>query len=311
MTPPPSATRTTPPATARFVPRKQPPGSDAGTSSPGGAGSSVSQISDKDFARISEFIYRQAGIALTPAKKTLVAGRLYRRLAVVNAEGYGEYLDHIQTDPADGEMQVAIDLLTTNETYFWREARHFELAEQLAVKAVEERRPFRVWSAASSSGEEGYTLAMVLDNLRASGRPVDWSVFGSDISTRVLQTARRGLYPIDRATQLPPALLKKYCRKGTGPQAGYLLVDRALREKVTFEQINLIENLPETPMFDMIFLRNVMIYFDLPTKAAVVTRLLTRLKPGGTFCVGLAETLNGISHNLKASGPGAYTKPIG
>ena len=303
-----STTRPRSPATACFVPGKQLRGPETAAAPPSGASNMVSQISDRDFSRISDFIYRHAGIALTPAKKTLVAGRLYRRLEVVNVKGYGEYLDHILADPADGEMQVAIDLLTTNETYFWREARHFELAEQLALKAAAEHRPFQVWSAASSSGEEIYTLAMVLDNLRASGRPVDWHVFGSDISTRVLRAAQRGLYPMDRATQLPPALLKKYCRKGTGPQAGYLLVDRALREKVRFEKINLIENLPETPMFDMIFLRNVMIYFDLPTKAAVVARLLTRLKPGGTFCVGLAETLNGIAHGLQASGPGAYTK---
>ena len=116
---------------------------------------------------------------------------------------------------------------------------------------------------------------------------------------RVLKSAQRGLYPMDRATQLPPALLKKYCRKGTGPQAGYLLVDRALRERVSFSQINLVQTLPQTPLFDMIFLRNVMIYFDAATKAAVVARLIERLKPGGTFCVGLAETLNGIATGLR------------
>lgn len=279
-----------------------------GASSPQGAPGTAVSISDKDFSRISAFIYQQAGIALTPAKKTLVAGRLFRRLDVVGAQTYGDYLDHLLAHPDDGEMQVAIDLLTTNETYFWREARHFELAEQLAREAAANRKSFSVWSAASSSGEEVYTLAMVLDSIRAGGLPLEWNVFGSDISTRVLRTAERGLYPMDRATQLPQALLKKYCRKGTGPQAGYLLVDRALRSKVQFAQINLIEDLPDTPMFDMIFLRNVMIYFDLPTKAAVVTRLLTRLKPGGTFCVGLAETLNGISHGLQSAGPGAYRK---
>jgi glycosyltransferase involved in cell wall biosynthesis len=150
--------------------------------------------------------------------------------------------------------------------------------------------------------------AMVLENIRVGGVALDWQIMGSDISSRVLTTARRGLYPMDRATQLPQPLLKKYCRRGTGPQAGYLLVERSLREKVEFRSINLVENLPELPSFDMIFLRNVMIYFDNPTKAAVVTRLLTRLKPGGTLCVGLAETLNGIVPGLVSAGPGAYRK---
>lgn len=269
---------------------------------------SASAISDRDFARISEFIYKSAGISLTANKKTLVAGRLFRRLEVVGANTYGEYLDHVENGPADGEMQTAIDLLTTNETYFWREARHFELAERLAREAAAARRPFSIWSAACSTGEEVYTLAMVLENIRSGGTPLDWTVTGSDISVRVLRSAQRGLYPMDRSTQLPQALLKKFCRKGTGPQAGYLLVDRALREKVGFAQINLVESLPDTPTYDMIFLRNVMIYFDAPTKTAAVTRLLTRLKPGGTFCVGLAETLNGIVTGLKGNGPGAYLK---
>jgi chemotaxis protein methyltransferase CheR len=269
---------------------------------------SASAISDRDFTRISDFIYRSAGIALTPSKKTLVAGRLFRRLEVVGAGSYGEYLDIVEAGPADGEMQTAIDLLTTNETYFWRESRHFELAERLAREAAAARRPFSIWSAACSTGEEVYTLAMVLDSVRAGGMPLDWRIVGSDISTRVLRTAQRGLYPLDRSSQLPQALLRKYCRKGTGPQAGYLLVDRALRGKVEFVQINLVDSLPDTALFDMIFLRNVMIYFDAPTKSAVVTRLLTRLKPGGTFCVGLAETLNGIVGGLKSSGPGAYCK---
>lgn len=265
---------------------------------------SAAAISDRDFERISQFIYKNAGIALTPAKKTLVAGRLFRRLEVVGAATYGEYMDCVERGAADGEMQVAIDLLTTNETYFWREARHFELAECLA----RERRGFTVWSAASSTGEEVYTLVMVLDSVRAGAASFDWQVSGSDISMRVLKSAQRGLYPLDRATQLPPALLKKYCRKGTGPQAGYLLVDRALRERVSFSQINLVQTLPPTPLFDMIFLRNVMIYFDAATKAAAVARLIERLKPGGTFCVGLAETLNGIASGLSGSGPGSYIK---
>jgi chemotaxis protein methyltransferase CheR len=268
----------------------------------------ASAITDREFQRISKFIHEQAGIALAPNKKTLVAGRLFRRLEVVGAANYGEYLDHVEAAGGETEFQVAIDLLTTNETYFWREARHFELAGTLAREAAAARRSFSVWSAASSTGEEAYTLAMVFEDIRVGGIALDWEIMGSDISSRVLATARRGLYPMDRSTQLPQPLLRKYCRRGTGPQAGYLLVDRKLREKVEFRAINLVESLPELPLFDMIFLRNVMIYFDNTTKAAVVNRLLTRLKPGGTLCVGLAETLNGIVAGLAGAGPGAYRK---
>lgn len=263
-------------------------------------------FSDQEFGRISRFIHEQAGIALTANKKTLVASRLLRRLEVVGASSYGEYLDHVEGAGGGEELQVAIDLLTTNETYFWREARHFELAEAMARAAAGARRAFSVWSAACSSGEEVYTLAMVLENIRVGSDALDWQVMGSDVSSRVLAKARRGLYPMDRAAQLPLPLLKKYCRRGTGPQAGYLLVDRGLREKVAFRSINLIEELPELPAFDMIFLRNVMIYFDNPTKAAVVKRLLKHLKPDGALCIGLAETLNGIVSGLVATGPGTY-----
>ena len=270
--------------------------------------STPSAISERDFQRICRFIHEQAGIALSPNKKTLVAGRLFRRLEVVGAADYGEYLDHVEASGGEAEFQVAIDLLTTNETYFWREARHFELAERLARDAAAARRGFSVWSAASSTGEEAYTLAMVFEGIRVAGVPLEWQIMGSDISSRVLAAARRGLYPMDRAAQLPQPLLRRFCRRGTGPHAGYLLVDRSLRERLEFRPINLIETLPDLPPFDMIFLRNVMIYFDNATKTAVVNRLLGRLKPGGTLCVGLAETLNGIVSGLASAGPGAYRK---
>jgi len=163
-----------------------------------------------------------------------------------------------------------------------------------------------LWSAASSSGEEPYSLAMTL----AEGLgTTPWEVIGSDISSQVLAKARSGHYPMERASNLPHPLLVKYCLKGTGSQQGTFLIDRALRNRVHFIQVNLNDTLPDLGEFDVIFLRNVMIYFDQPTKSKVVARLIPRLKPGGYFIVSHSESLNGVSDALKLVSPSIYRKP--
>jgi chemotaxis protein methyltransferase CheR len=263
-------------------------------------------ISDPQFARFQRFILASAGITLTPAKKALVSGRLSRRLQHHQLDNFGAYLDLLESDDASDEVQTAVDLLTTNETYFFREAKHFDLLRRLAVEAAARGQPLRVWSAACSSGEEVYSLAMLLDD--CMGR-LPWQVLGSDISTRVLARARTGHYPMERARQVPPAYLKRYCLKGQGEHQGSLLVARALRERVRFQQINLNAQLPSMAPFDAIFLRNVMIYFSAETKRQVVRRVLSLLKPGGHFCIGHSETLNDVSTEVQALAPSIYRKP--
>lgn len=250
-------------------------------------------LTHAEFVQFQRFIYDAAGITMSDAKKALVSGRLARRLAQRNAASYAEYFRILDSGDAE-EIQTAIDLLTTNETYFFREPKHFDLLREraLAARARSSGQPFRVWSAACSSGEECYSIAMVLaDCLGASGA---WEVLGTDICTRVLRLAQAAHYPMERARHIPPEYLKRYCLKGQGAQQGTMLVERALRARVRFGQVNLNTGLPQLGQFDLVFLRNVMIYFSSDTKRAVVERIVSTLKPEGRLVIGHAESLNDI-----------------
>ncbi|MEE3914379.1 CheR family methyltransferase [Pseudomonas viridiflava] len=263
-------------------------------------------LNDREFGQFQSWLYRAAGINLSPAKKALVAGRLFKRLKHYELKSYGDYFKLIMTDQRHGELQVALDLLTTNETYFFREPKHFDFLRQHVLPKATPGKTFRLWSAASSSGEEPYSLAMTL----AEGLgTTPWEVIGSDISTQVLAKARTGHYPMERAGTLPQPLLVKYCLKGTGRQEGTFLIEKSLRNRVNFVQVNLNETLPDLGEFDVIFLRNVMIYFDQETKSKVVARLLPLLKPGGFFIISHSESLNGVNDTLKLVAPSIYRKP--
>jgi len=266
----------------------------------------MNTITDTEFTRFQRFIFEAAGITLTPAKKALVCGRLAKRLQVNQLSSYTEYFELLSSGAAAGEVQTAVDLLTTNETYFFREPKHFDLLRELALAAVSRPQPFRVWSAASSTGEECYSITMVLADCLGSAT---WDVVGSDISSRVLQRARLGHYPLERTRHIPPTYLKRFCLKGTGDQEGTLLVERALRNRVSFAQVNLNTDLPRLGSFDVIFLRNVMIYFNGDTKRQVVARVLSLLKPGGHFFIGHSESLNEISSAVQQIAPSIYRKP--
>lgn len=263
-------------------------------------------ISTQEFARFQALLYRIAGISMADSKKVLLVGRLTRRLKALGLASFGDYYRHV-SDPANAaELQTMVDLLTTNETYFFREPQHFDY---LAREILPARRPsagFDVWSAACSSGEEPYTLAMLLaDKLGQAG----WSVTASDISTQVLAKARAGHYPLERNQGIPQDYLRRFCLKGVRGQEGTFLVDRAIRDRVRFLQVNLNAHIPQIGPFDVIFLRNVMIYFDLEMKRKVVANLLPQLKDGGYFIVGHSESLNGITDQLKLVRPTIYRRP--
>ncbi len=260
-------------------------------------------LKDNEFAYFQQMIFRIAGISMSPAKKALVAGRLAKRLKHHDLDSYEAYFQLLSRQ--QDEMQVAVDLLTTNETYFFREPKHFDFLRDRVLPGHPSGRPFRVWSAACSSGEEPYTLAMLLADQLGEA---PWEVFGSDISTQVLEKARQGRYPMERARGMPPAMLRSYCLKGVGSQEGHLLIDPTLRRRVRLAQINLNEALPEVGEFDVIFLRNVMIYFQAETKRQVVARLLAKLRPGGIFIVGHSESLNGLVPGLESLAPSVYRK---
>jgi chemotaxis protein methyltransferase CheR len=266
----------------------------------------MNTLTDREFTDFQRWLYDVAGIHMSAAKKPLICGRLNKRLRDHGLATYGEYFALLQSGRAPGESQVAIDLLTTNETHFFREQKHFDFLRRHVFPEHTRGRAFRAWSAACSSGEEVYTLAMVLHAHFGDG---PWEVIGSDLSVRVLERAQRGLYPMERAAEIPPDFLKSYCLRGVGSQDGTLLVERKLRAHTRFLQVNLKSALPALGEFDVIFLRNVMIYFDLEMKRRVVAKLLPLLKPGGWFFISHSESLQGVTEQLRGVAPAVYRKP--
>lgn len=265
----------------------------------------VRPISDLEFARFRDFIYQQAGIALTPAKKTLVQSRLLKRLYALHLNSYAEYWSYLQSRGGEKERQLVVNLLSTNETYFFREPTHFDWLGRLAGRLADQRSGLRVWSAAGSTGQEAYSIAMTLANVL--GR-APWEVVATDINSHVLQVARRGLYSLEEAHRIPPHL-HVYLRRGHGEYQGALLVERSLRQRVQFLLYDLRDPaLDQLGIFDIVFLRNVLIYFDVATKHQVIDNVSGCLRPGGWLVVGHSETLRGLNEQLEPQQPSIYRK---
>jgi chemotaxis protein methyltransferase CheR len=263
------------------------------------------EISADSFRKIRDLLHQHAGILLGDTKTVLVAGRLWRRLQLLGCNNYEDYLALINGPGGRDELALMIDLLTTNETYFFREPAHFRLLCEQILPAVN-RRPFRVWCAASSSGEEPYSIAMCLaDNLGMSG----WELLATDISRRVLAQAREGSYRMERLENMPPRYLRDYCLRGVGEMAGRMIVIPRLRDKVVFAQHNLLGPLAGEGQFDVIFLRNVLIYFDQNTKQRVLDNLVQKLRPGGWLVLGHCEALGSVKSTLTPQCPSVYRKP--
>ena len=208
--------------------------------------------------------------------------------------------------PGNDERQMLVDLLTTNETYFFREPRHFEVLRDEVLPDRCKTRPFRVWSAACSSGEETWSIAMVLADALGPGRHPGWEVLGSDISQRVLERARAGLYPMQRIDGIPHALRRSHCVEGTGPQQGTLQIDKVLRTQVSFRRINLNERLPDIGKFDVVLLRNMLIYFQNDAKVEIIRRIISVMVPGSWLMVGHSESLKNIDPRLIPHSPSIF-----
>jgi chemotaxis protein methyltransferase CheR len=254
----------------------------------------MSTLSNKAFGKITALFHDVSGIRLGDNKFALVTGRLQRLAQESGESDLDAYVERLVKGNAPAaEMTRVIDRLTTNETYFFREPQHFnDMAERLRAHAQSGGRDFVVWSAASSSGEEAYSAAMLMaDELGDT----PWKVIGTDLSTAMVESARRALFTLDRARMVPPAYLKRFCLKGQGDHAGQILVSKELRERVQFTAANLMQPLPQLPQFDIIFLRNVLIYFDNEAKSQIVRRVLTQLKPGGVLYTGHAESLSTLN----------------
>jgi chemotaxis protein methyltransferase CheR len=255
------------------------------------------------FDAVVDLFREVSGIHLTTAKRSLVEGRLQKLALAQGTHDLEQYVQQLMRERDPQELVRVIDKLTTNETYFFREPQHFDALRRMLAERPANAGDFRVWSAASSSGEEAYSIAMVLaDKLGPKG----WEVVGTDLSTAMVDSARRGLYPMERARDLPPDYLKRWCLKGSGTYAGHLLIAKDLRARVQFGSANLTRELPPIGEFDLIFLRNVLIYFDMEGKATVVRRVLTRLRPHGRLFTGHAESLANLGLPVQALGAAVY-----
>ncbi|HEY6003564.1 MAG TPA: protein-glutamate O-methyltransferase [Anaeromyxobacter sp.] len=271
---------------------------------------SSAAVSDRDFARFQALIRDEAGIFLAPAKKALLQGRLARRVRELGVPSFGAYYELVARD--DAERTRMLDAVCTNETHFFREPRHFEhlvrsVLPALRADADAGRRPrqVHVWSAACSTGEEPYSLAMTL----LAALPPGWDVriLATDLSTRVLACAVEGLYPLEKAEEIPEPYLKAFMLRGHGAREGLMKAGPEIRALVRFERMNLASPAwPALGPFDAVFLRNVLIYFDRETKAGVAWRALSTLAPGGQLFLGHAESLAGLPIRFRAVQPTIY-----
>ncbi|MCE9600306.1 MAG: protein-glutamate O-methyltransferase CheR [Spirochaetia bacterium] len=261
-------------------------------------------LQDQEFKLFQKLLYDTTGIALNDGKKPLVSGRLMSRLRHFELRTFDDYFRLVKRDAV--ECQMMTDLLTTNETRFFREPAHFVFMREKLLAMKGSRGVIRAWSAACSSGEEPYTMAMTCaETLGIDG---GFDILGSDISQRVLDRAERGVYSMERAEGLAPDLLKKYCLRGVRSNEGTFCISRELRRHVKFRQINLLSPPNDLGHFDFIFLRNVMIYFDAVTRKQIVDRMMHVLKPGGFFVIGTAESLISVTDQLETAAPHVYRR---
>jgi chemotaxis protein methyltransferase CheR len=273
-------------------------------------------LSDREFIMFSTFVYDFAGIKMPPAKRIMLEARLQKRLKALGISTFKEYGDYVfSQEGRASEMVHLIDVVTTNKTDFFREPGHFDFMVKTALPAIlrdrgdVSREPVRIWSAGCSTGEEPYTLAMVLSEF-AAGRPgFRAAITASDICTHVLQTAKAAIYPEERTQPIPLNLKKKYLLRSRERTKSLVRILPSLRSLVTFKQINFMDNdlgIPEK--MDIIFCRNVVIYFDKPTQQTLMRKFHKQLKPGGYLFIGHSETLSGLDVDFKAVASTVYRK---
>jgi chemotaxis protein methyltransferase CheR len=250
------------------------------------------KMTTRQFNKFIQLVYDNCGINLHDGKQQLLWARLSKRLRATGINSVEEYLNLIESD--SHELTEFLDAISTNHTFFFRESRHFDLLEKEHQS---------IWCAASSSGEEPYSIAI---NCLEKG--IKTTILATDLSANVLEMGERGIYPMERARNVTPQILKKYFKKGHGKWNGHIRVKDVLKRMVTFKKYNLVTDPTISQEFDIIFCRNVLIYFDNPVKTDVVNRLFRSLKWNGHFIIGGAESLNNIKHMYKYIKPSIYMK---
>jgi chemotaxis protein methyltransferase CheR len=261
-----------------------------------------------EFAKIRQLAYETFGLDLRAGKETLVSARLGKHIRRSGCRSFDEYYEHVVNDSTGEALINLIDALTTNHTSFFREPAHFGFLRKTFLPEWKARGCIDIWSAACSTGEEPYSIAMsILEELRTVA-PGKIRILATDISTRVLAAAEKGIYPAERLECLSPALLRSYWLRGEGDYAGCYRAKKEVRALVEFRRLNLLEPASQIGHFPLIFCRNVMIYFDKPTQQKVVARLVACLQPGGYLLTGHSESLTGIEHGLRYVQPAVYRK---
>lgn len=272
-------------------------------------------FSGKAYRTLTELVYEHSRIRLGADKQMLLANRLQKRLRVLGLESYDDYCAVLQSPEGAEEIEELVDLISTNHTKFFRELDHFSflasrVLPSLIPRLVASRSPLRLWSAAASSGEEPYTMAIVVAEQLRACPSLEWQITASDISRRMIAQAQRGIYRMDAVEPVPPELLKRYFQRGIGVRAGTCRIKPELQERLRFARINLFQTeYPLLPEQHVIFCRNVMIYFDLSSRATAVHRLTRHLSQGGYLVVGNSESLLGIRHDLQPVQQGIYQRP--
>jgi chemotaxis protein methyltransferase CheR len=256
-------------------------------------------------------VYRKSGIALHSGKRALVTARLQKRVKQGGFANFAEYLEHVKADSSGDELTALLDAIATNHTSFFREPKHFEFLRDVVLPPLVSRRGgprINGWSAACSTGEEPYTVAMTCLDQIGDLSTTQVKLLASDLSTKVLKVAKAGVYRTDRVSELSIDTLRRHFEKGVGAQAGTVRVAATVRRLVEFRQINLLDVSPMGQSFDFIFCRNVMIYFDGSAQQRVVAGLERQLTPGGYLFISHSESLNGCRHGLKWVAPAVYRR---
>ena len=263
-------------------------------------------MSDRELRAFRELVYRESGIQIPEQKRELLTARLSRRIRTLGMLRFGQYLELVEKEPQ--ERLEMLDRLVTNETRFFREPAQFEyLEKEILPRWIAERRPrrVRVWSAGCSTGQEPYSIAMIL---LAKLEGWDVEVLATDLSGRALRQAMAGVWPIEKAAEIPEHYRKAYMLRGVRSQSGVMSASGAVRAVIRFQRLNLHEALPELGLFDLIFCRNVLIYFDAASRTQAVTRILSRLAPHGYLFLGHSESLLSSGRRLRPMAPSVYSR---
>lgn len=270
------------------------------------------QMGDDEFQRFSSMIHTELGIKMPPSKKVLLQSRFQKRLRALGLTDYKQYCEYVFSEKGrESERPFLIDAVTTNTTHFFREPKHYDILRNTVLPDSARRvagRALEMWSAGCSSGEEPYTLAMVLSEFAGQHNGFKFNILASDISRQILQTAMNATYSMEKAEEIPLEYKKKYVLKSKNPAKPLIRMDRSIRSRICFRQLNFMEPFSLEPKMDIIFCRNVVIYFDRPTQEILFNKFCDNLRPGGYLFIGHSESLSGMTLPLRNVAPTVFQR---